>query len=475
MKNLKSVLFYVVVVIFFSSLLEAQTITQSEYLDILKEKHPLFDKGKIETAIEKADREILLGAEDVNVYSYANLSHENAAIAFAGPERTESLTLGGGVERIYWKNGARVRAEFSVSAVNIGLPAQYAGAFPETFAQNQISLSYELPLKRNKHGFLDQFAYNLKKYNIDVTKVNDEEVRENFLETASQKYLDWVFLSEQIKIIQERIKLSGEELENVKKRLQAYLVDEVDIIRAEDAVRYWNQNLMIVKSQWSALQGELAALAQDKDLESSSPDFDLFSLKEIYPVSAVEPYLRDSLRITKAINIRLEQLGYVKKGFEENMKPDLTAYGELNLRKVNDKILHSLYLSKPLVNVGLKYSFPKKNIKAKAEIEKNKLEAKYLRKQIDEIVVNVVSALTNLYIQIKDMENVMKLDKELIKSAKKRTEEELKLYNQGRGQLTFVIQSRDNEQNAQLAYTMNALKYNKLIVSYNALMDQLLK
>ena len=291
---------------------------------------------------------------------------------------------------------------------------------------------------------------------------------------AAQKYLDWVFLSEQIKIIKERIKLSEEELENVKKKRKAYLVDEVDIIRAEDAVRYWNQNLLLVKSQWSALRGELAALAQDKDMENASPDFDLFNLKEITPVSAVKPILRDSLRITKVINIRLKQLGYIKKGFEEHLKPDLTAYGELNLRKVDDKVLHSLFLSKPLINVGLKYSFPKKNITAKAKIEKNKLEAKYLNKQIDEIVVNVVSALTNLHIQIKEIENVLKVNIEQIESAKKRTEEELKLYNQGRGQLTFVIQSRDGEQNAQLTYTLNALTYNKLIVSYKALMDQLL-
>ena len=474
MKNIKLISITFAVIFSFSSIIEAQTITQSEYLELLKQKHPLFDKGKIEIAIEKEDRNILLGAEDVNVFSYANFSHENTTMAFAGPERTESLTLGGGVERLYWKNGARVRAEFSVTAANIGLPAQAAGIFPETFAQNQVSLSYSLPLKRNKHGFLDQFAYNLKKYDIDLTKVKDEETKEDFLADAAQKYLDWVFLSEQIKIIKERIKLSEEELENVKKKRKAYLVDEVDIIRAEDAVRYWNQNLLLVKSQWSALRGELAALAQDKDMENASPDFDLFNLKEITPVSAVKPLLRDSLRITKVINIRLKQLGYIKKSFEEHLKPDLTAYGELNLRKVDDKVLHSLFLSKPLINVGLKYSFPKKNITAKAKIEKNKLEAKYLNKQIDEIVVNLVSALTNLHIQIKEMENVLKVNIEQIESAKKRTEEELKLYNQGRGQLTFVIQSRDGEQNAQLTYTLNALTYNKLIVSYKALMDQLL-
>ena len=61
-----------------------------------------------------------------------------------------------------------------------------------------------------------------------------------------------------------------------------------------------------------------------------------------------------------------------------------------------------------------------------------------------------------------------------IESSKRKTAEELKLYNQGRGQLTFVIQSRDSEQNAGLTYAKNALTYQKLLLQYRALTDQLL-
>ena len=82
--------------------------------------------------------------------------------------------------------------------------------------------------------------------------------------------------------------------------------------------------------------------------------------------------------------------------------------------------------------------------------------------------------MTNIYIQIQELERVLALNQEQIESAKAKTGEELKLYNQGRGELTFVIQSQDSEQNAKLTYAQNGLTYHRLIVAYRALLDELL-
>ena len=81
--------------------------------------------------------------------------------------------------------------------------------------------------------------------------------------------------------------------------------------------------------------------------------------------------------------------------------------------------------------------------------------------------------MRNLLISIKEMEKVLVLNQEQIESAKAKTREELRLYNQGRGILTFVIQSRDNEEQAKLTYAQNAANYHKLILQYRALMDEL--
>ena len=94
--------------------------------------------------------------------------------------------------------------------------------------------------------------------------------------------------------------------------------------------------------------------------------------------------------------------------------------------------------------------------------------------QKDEIELTLISALTNLMIQIKEMVSVLELNKQQIESARRKTEEELKMYNQGRGSLTFVILSRDGEENAKLIYIQNAVQYHKLILQYHSLMDELI-
>jgi hypothetical protein len=48
------------------------------------------------------------------------------------------------------------------------------------------------------------------------------------------------------------------------------------------------------------------------------------------------------------------------------------------------------------------------------------------------------------------------------------------LYNQGRGDLTFVIQSRDNVALSELEYAGNAATYHHLALQLEALSDRLL-
>jgi len=97
-----------------------------------------------------------------------------------------------------------------------------------------------------------------------------------------------------------------------------------------------------------------------------------------------------------------------------------------------------------------------------------------LQSQVKEVVIGLTSIISNLHTQMTEMEKVLRLNVEQINSSREKTDEELKLYNQGRGDLTFVIQSRDNEQNAKLLYAVNALTYHSLLLQYRSLTDQLL-
>jgi TolA-binding protein len=90
------------------------------------------------------------------------------------------------------------------------------------------------------------------------------------------------------------------------------------------------------------------------------------------------------------------------------------------------------------------------------------------------VTLQLDATLRSLRIQLEQLEHVLQLNTQQIESATKKTREELRLYSQGRGQLTFVIASRDDVQRAKLNYARNAGAYQQLLLRYREVVDQLL-
>jgi hypothetical protein len=75
---------------------------------------------------------------------------------------------------------------------------------------------------------------------------------------------------------------------------------------------------------------------------------------------------------------------------------------------------------------------------------------------------------------MKKLENTLVLNEKQIASAKERTAEELRIYNQGRGELNFVLRGQDGEQNAKLRYAETAAHYQLLHLRLQEILDRLL-
>lgn len=119
-----------------------------------------------------------------------------------------------------------------------------------------------ITLKRNQSGVLDRLQYDLKQFDIDLAEVMAIENEEDFLAGAASRFLDWVYLKEQHRIVAARLSLSEEQRANTHERREANLIDEVDVIRAEDAVRIARQDLYLIESEIGALPAALAVVQQ---------------------------------------------------------------------------------------------------------------------------------------------------------------------------------------------------------------------
>jgi len=434
--------------------------------------------------IEAKAQEQYLGAQDWNLSASPFFSHQKPiGTSLFDPQRIDVVGTELAAEKALWNTGGKFSLSWSSQFSDQKLPdiviPTPSGIMdiptgPVEFYQHKIYLTYSQPLWQNYKGTLDRLEYELSQYNIDFTEVQALENKEIFLVDLATRFLDWALITDQIRIANERTRLAQEELERTIKKRKAYLVDQVDVLRAEDAVRIAKQNVVLLEAQWKSLQAELSVLCQSPEVCDKEPEFELYKLVALPSVQEVSSQLREQSRILRTLNIRREQLLHLQDGYTEQGRPELFLNVGAGLRGGDDEFAGSLELDKPDMSVSLLFRYPLENRTAQASIAKTDLEIQQLDQEVENIALDLEASVVNLLVFIKEMEKVLALNEEQITSAQAKTEEELHLYNQGRGDLTFVILGRDNEQQAKLTYAQNSASYQKLLLQYRALMDEFL-
>ncbi|MBA7476878.1 MAG: hypothetical protein GH155_01025 [Spirochaeta sp.] len=449
----------------------AETITLKEFLDLAQENHPLFKKEALSAEIEEKRAESLLGTRDwlASIAPYYNHLGEVSAQSYGGADKVDSFGLEAGLSKSIWATGGSL----GLSVLSGYSRSEFPGPGASKAYTHGIGLSYTQPLLQNLGGKLDRLGYELSSYTVNLTEVQALENSEAFILELAVSFLDWVQIQEEIKVAEERLKLAKEQLEQVQKRYGSNLADRVDVLRGEDAVRTAEQGLLQLNSLWRARQAELAVMSQSGELYEKSPVFDLYKLKELPGVEEALLELKKQSRLLKIFNILKEKLVFQLEGLIEQKRPQLNLNLSGSLYGSDTEIEKSFEISKPDASVSLEFSAPLGNSGIKSKIEKVDLQIEKLQEEKRDIEITLEAALRNLLIQIVDMEEILKLNQAQIESSQEKTREELKMYNQGRGQLTFVIQSRDNEQNARLGHVNNAALYHTLLLQYQALMDEL--
>ncbi|GAI62450.1 unnamed protein product, partial [marine sediment metagenome] len=321
---------------------------------------------------------------------------------------------------------------------------------------------------------LSKLEYELKTIDIDFAAVQALENQEDFLASSAQSFLNWVFHTVEMQIVQERLQLSKKSFDETRQKRARNLVDEVDVIRAKNSISLSEQNRVTVESILLSLVKQLSILTQDVSLVDKTPQFDLYEIHEFPELKTVIDDFKKNSRILGQLKLNLRQLELVRKGNKEYTKPDLSLTAQVGTKKSNDNFSDALMIDQPEATLGLTYTFPLKNTQARANLLTTDLQITQLNKQMEELEIAQLSVLSNTYVQLKQLEEILKLNIQQIELARQKTKEETITYNRGRGDFTFVIQSQDEEKRAKLTYALNALIYQKLYIQYLAMTDQLL-
>ena len=448
----------------------ADTITLKSFAEHMIETHPLFREQALAVDVQSEARRGLLGAEDWQLLGAARYAHQEPSIALFGPDRTDAFMVEGSLGRRFWSTGGRLSTSYSFTRNFLDIDPAFG--FPDSYYEHHLGISYVHPLMRNRGGRLDRLSYDLKQYEIDRAELEARETGEAFLARTLSRFLDWVFLTVQRDITEERRRLSQEELERTQSKRKANLVDEADVIRAADAVRIWTQSVLLVESEWKAVQAELAITSQDETLWEATPEFDLYQTEPVAPLEQIQGDIESESRVLALIKSATAQLRHQRTGLEEVERPDLNLALGASLKRAEPGFAKAFGLDRPDAQVGLEFGVPLGNRSAKSDVARTDLLLARLEQELARARLELFGAYAGLAAQAAELERVLELNREQIRSAGLRTAEEARLYSQGRGELTFVIQSRDNEQNARLTYARNALTYQKLLLEARALRDR---
>jgi outer membrane protein len=435
--------------------------------------------------IESERRFRLSLAQDWRLNAKASAFHSKPIVTspFA-PTTIDEIALGATFSRSIWNTGGDFSAGWSTDIRDQTIPGiQIPGPGGETTIQtgtpriyeHSFSLSYTQPLLRNYGGSLDRLDYQLSDYTVAITEYRSFENKEQFLLDLALRFIDWALLEEKARIAEERLDIAVEGLELTEEKREANLVDQVDVLRSEDAVRAARQSLVLFESQARAVQAELAVLAQSARLRELQPDFDLYATVNPPSLKVAIDSIQNTSRAIALLETRKRQLERTRGGFVEAEKPDLDLGLGMALKGGDQEFGGSLEITKPDLSLSLNLSQKLGARAAESDVVRTDLEILQTESQRRSVMLDLEAGLSNLLIQLEDLERILQLNREEIESAQQKTEEEFRLYNQGRSDLNFVIQSRDNVQNAKLIYAENAANYQRLYQRYRALMDLLLQ
>ena len=91
---MRNVALLILVILFVK--VQGQIITQGDFFHLLIEHHPIFEKEKLTTDIEREEQLALSGDQDWNILSSVNLHYEKPALNYAGPDRMTHFSASGG-------------------------------------------------------------------------------------------------------------------------------------------------------------------------------------------------------------------------------------------------------------------------------------------------------------------------------------------------------------------------------------------
>lgn len=414
----------------------AVAMTQSEFVDRLKNTHPFFTQQGLEQQVSqlnytasKANQDWVLGS------SLDSKNQLNNQISSGSISATHNL-------------------------VDTGADVSITNTWTDATTSDQFLVNYTHPLLKNSGGINDRLSSDLSRIKVEISALKLKQNAEAFVLSQLFKLLDLSNAQQQFALTANRLKLADQELKLVTDKFAQSVVDKVDVLLQKDAYQRAYQQHLQAEQDLALLKQELA-ITLDMPVESVVSDYDLYQLYRTN-VDDLSRHLKQYT--TEMQTAKLEQALLTRQLNSDKNNTQL----QLDLK------LGAGYDTDDIWNVGLGLSYPLGNTKAKSAVEKTQIELTKAKENAAELHLQLTAKASVLEKKVTHLEKLLSSYQARIEIAKSRAQEEKRRYELGNSEVSFVISAQNNVQEVRSNYAQAALSYQKSVLEFQAAIDQLL-
>ncbi len=410
-------------------------ITQTELVDRLQSTHPFFTQLDYDQQAVELDYVATTANQDWALTG--SLDSTNTA-----SNQTSSGNIG-----------------LAHNLTNTGADIVVGNSWSDGTATDKITLNYTQPLLKNFKGVNDQLAGDLSAIRIDINKLKRHQSIEKFILSQLFKLVDLSFAQQQLTLTTQRLELASQELKLIKDKFSQSVVDQVDVYLQEDAYQRSLQKQLQAEQALDLLKEELSVMLNMQS-NSINSDYNLYEL-HAFDLGNLRRYLNG---VSEMKILKLEQALLQRQLLSDKNNTQAQLDLKLGVSNENDNDW----------NVGLGLSYPIGDTKAKALLDKTQVSLSKAKEAAEERLIELTVEAGVLKKTLVHLKKLLNTYQDRIKIADSRALAEKKRYNLGNSQMSFVISAQNNVHEVNLAYAQTAVSYQKSVLEFKAVIDQLL-
>ncbi|MBC8493672.1 MAG: TolC family protein [Candidatus Thioglobus sp.] len=413
----------------------AVAMTQSEFVDRLKNTHPFFTQLDYDQQTVELDYVATTANQDWTLTGL--LDSTNTA-----NNQTSSGSVG-----------------LTHNLTNTGADIVVSNSWSDGSATDKITLNYTQPLLKNSKGVNDQLAGDLSTIRIDINKLKRYQGAEKFILSQLFKLVDLSFAQQQLTLSARRLELASQELALVKDKFSQSVVDQIDVFLQEDAYQRALQKQLQAEQTLDLLKEELSVTLNMRS-NSIISDYDLYKM-HAFDLGNLRHYLNG---VTEMKTLKLERDLLQRQLLSDKSNAQAQLDLKLGVSNENDNDW----------NVGLGLSYPIGDTKAKALLNKTQVSLSKTKEAAEEQLIELTVEAGVLKKKLTHLQKLLNTYQARIEIANSRALAEKERYNLGNSQMSFVISAQNNVHEVNLAYAQAAVSYQKSVLEFKAVIDQLL-